>query len=204
MEEITFRNKREDFEAYHDYMLKETEEGKQIGKQVFIARSWFAILIMGLFFLLIWGIRGYLGASIQSTVFLAIGFVFLMIVVVGFVLLIMGFQPYYYVGKQVLKKNARSLTEKDLQIFQLPRTIKLNEDGLEIRNSEAIHRWRWGLVDSIGLTSNFIFLHVGKCCVFYIPKRDFPSEENFLAFGKKLVELTKKNQGQPLATGSLT
>jgi hypothetical protein len=194
VEEITFRNKREDLEAYHDYFLKETEEGKQIGKRVFIARSWFAVLALALVFTWIWGIRGYLGASIGTSVFLAIGYILVLLMTAGLVLLIMGFRPYYYVGKQILQKSAKSLTEKDWQIFQLPKTIKIEEDWLEVRNSEAVHRWRWGSVDAIGLASNFIFLHVGKCYIFYLPKRDFHSEENFLAFGKKLVEMAKKNK----------
>jgi hypothetical protein len=194
--EITFRNKREDFEAYYDYLLK-TEEGKQLGKRVFVARLWFQFLGMALVFALIWGIFGYLGSSIKFTFVLAIALIFLVIFAEGFALLIMGFKPYYFVGKQILKKNEKTLTEKDLQIFLLPRTLKIDDDSVEIQNSEALHRWRLGLVDSIGLTSDFIFLHVGKCCVFYIPKRDFPSAENFLEFGNKLVELQKKNKDQP-------
>jgi hypothetical protein len=201
VEEITFRNKREDLEAYYDYKLKETEEGKRIGKRVFIARSWFAVLIWGLGFTLIWGILGYLGASLRSSVFLAIGCILVLLMATGLALLIMGFKPYYYVGKQILQKNKKSLTERDWQIFQLPRTVKIEEDWLEVRTSEAVHRWRWGLVDAIGLTPDFIFLHVGMCYIFYIPKRDFPAGENFLAFGNRLVDMANKNKDQPLAIG---
>ena len=203
MEEITFRNKREDLEAYYEYMLN-TDEGKQIGKRVLMARLWFGVLITALIFTFIWGIRGYLGASIRSSVFLTIGYIFVLLMAAALVLLVMGFKPYYYVGKQILQKIEKSLTERDRQIFQLPRTIKTEENWLEVRISEAIHRWRWGLVDAIGLTSEFIYLHVGKCHVFYIPRRDFSSQESFLEFGKKLVELQKRNKDQPFATASAT
>ena len=203
MEEITFRNKREDLEAYYEYLLS-TEDGRQIGKKVFIARLWFTILIFALVFTLIWGVRGYLGASIRTSIFLALGFIFIFVLAEVFVLAIMGFKPYHFVGQQVLKKNEKSLTARDLQILQLPRTLKIEDDWLEVRNSEAVHRWRWSLVDSIGLTSNFVFLHAGKCCAFYIPKRDFSSEEDFLAFGKRLVDLAKKNKDQPLAAESIS
>lgn len=202
--EITVRNKREDLEAYYEYMLKATEDGKQIGKQAFLARLWFTVLIMALLFALVWGARGYLGASIQSSLSLAIRFLFLVMIGEGLYLYTVGFKPYYFTGKQILKKNEKSLTEKDLRIFQLPRTIKIEDDWLEVRNSEAAHRWRWGLIDSIGFTSNFIFLHVGKCYVFYIPKRDFPTEEKFIEVGQKLVELHKKNKDQPFATELIT
>jgi hypothetical protein len=203
VEEITFRNKREDLEAYYQYFLN-TENGKQIGKAVFIARLWFTVLVFALVFALIWGIRGYLGASIRTSLFLMFGFIFLFILAEVLALATMGFKPYQFVGKQILKKNEKSLTERDVLLLQLPRTIKFEDDWLEVRTSEAVHRWRWGLVDSIGVTSNFVFLHVGKCHVFYIPKRDFSSEEGFQAFGKRLVDLVNKNKDQLLAVGSIS
>ena len=203
MEEVTFRNKQEDLEAYYEYMLN-NEEGRQLGKRVFTARLWFGFLVIALVFTIIWGVRGYLGASIGTSIFLAIGFIFAFVIAEVFVLAIMGFKPYYYVGKQVLEKNKKSLTAHDIKLFQLPRTIKIDDDWLEVRNSEVVHQWRWGLVDAVGITSDFIFLHAGKCCVFYIPKRDFPSDEKFQEFGKILVELQMKNKDQSFATGSVT
>jgi len=111
------------------------------------------------------------------------------------------FKPYYHFGKKAYKNQLKLLTERDLQLFQIPRTLTINDDWVEIRSSEALHRWKWGLVDSIGMTSDFIFLHVGKCCIFYIPKRDFPTEQSFTDLGKKLLELEKKNKGQPVGVG---
>jgi hypothetical protein len=90
------------------------------------------------------------------------------------------------------------MSPKELQIFQLQRTLTAEDNWLEVRSSEAVRRWRWRRVDQIGLTSNFIFIHVGNCPVVYIPKRDFPSEQNFIEFGKKLVELKEKSKSQPI------
>jgi hypothetical protein len=85
-------------------------------------------------------------------------------------------------------------------VFSLPRTLRIDDNWLEIHSSEAIHRWRWRRVDRIGLTPNFIFIHVGNCPVVYIPKRNFPSEQKFLDFGKTLIELQKKNKNQPIGS----
>ena len=197
MEEITFRNKREDLDAYYEYFLN-TEEGKQIGKKVFFGRLWFTTMIFALVFILIWGTLGYLGLSIKWSIFLVIGFVFLFLLAEVFALSVMGFKPFFFVGRQVLKKSEKSMTDRDLQILHLSRTIKLNENWLEVRTSQAVHQWRWSLIDTIGITSNFIFLHAGKCCVFYIPKRDFSTEEGFQAFSTRLRDLAQKHKNEPL------
>jgi hypothetical protein len=76
----------------------------------------------------------------------------------------------------------------------LPRKATFDDDWLEIKSSEANHRWRWRRVDQIGITSDFVFIHVGNCPVVYIPKRDFPSEQSFVEFGNKLLELKEKNK----------
>ena len=200
MQEITFQNKREDLEAYYEYFIN-TDEGKQLGKKVFIARIWFNSAILALIFSLFWGSLGYLGFSIRWTIFLALGFLFFLAAVVTLALLV--FRPYGFVAKQILKKNEKSLTEKDLQLLQLPRTIKITDDWLEIRTSEAVHQWRWGLVDAISLTSHFIFLRVGTCHTYYIPKRDFSSDEAFREFGNQLVEVNKKKKDQSFAVDSV-
>lgn len=198
--EITFQNKKPDFEVYYDYFLRQTEEGKQLGKNLFIARLRFGIPSAALLLALPWGIFGYLGASFAFTWLVLAFFIGILLASEGLYLLVAKFKPYYDAGWQFLKKNENSLSSKDLEIFQLSKTIKITDEWLEASTSEALHRWRWGLVDSIGLTPDFIFLHVGKCFVFYIPRRDFVSNDDFVDFGKKLVELQLKNKDQPIAT----
>jgi hypothetical protein len=200
VKEIKFRNKREDLDAYYEYFLN-TEAGRQLGKSVFVGRLWFTGLVFALLLSLILGGLGYLGFSFRSAVFLAL--VSLVVMATVFGLLMFGWQPHKFVGKQVLKKSEKSLTEKDFRLLQLPRTIRITDDWLEIRNSEAAHQWRWGLIDAIGVTPQFIFLHIGKCFIYYIPKRDFSSDESFREFGEKLVELQKQHTDQPFATDSV-
>jgi hypothetical protein len=200
VDEITFRNKREDLETYYEYFVN-TEDGKQLGKKVFVARIWFNSAILALLFFLFWGGLGYLRFSIRSTVILAFGFIFFLATIITLALLV--FRPYQFVAKQILKKNEKSLTEKDLQLLQLPRTIKITDDWLELRTSAAVHQWRWGLVDAIGLTSRFIFLQVGTCHIYYIPQRDFSSDEEFREFGNRLVELHKEKKDQSFVVGTV-
>ncbi len=190
--EIAFQNKREDFEAFYDYMVKETQEGKMLSKQAFNIGQIRMVLIAVLIGALL-RVDGDGGV----TWFLAL-FIFLGAELIFF--LFAGFKPYYYSGLQIYKRQEKSLTPKDLQVFSLSRTLTADDNWLEIHSSEAIHRWRWRRVDRIGLTSSFIFIHVGNCPVVYIPKRDFPSEQSFLDFGKKLVELQEKNKNQSIGS----
>jgi hypothetical protein len=189
--EITFQNKREDFQAFYDYMVKETEQGRAVSKQMF--RNWliWAIVVTSLFGSIVWGATGKFltGFGLGALVFLLGG---------TLRLAISGFKPIYYAGVQVYKSQEKFITPKELQVFQLPRTISINDDWLDIQNSESVHRWRWRRVDKIGLTPNFVFIHVGNCPVVYVPKRDFPSEQSFIEFGKKLLEMKEKSKDQEI------
>lgn len=189
--EITFQNKREDFEAFYDYMVKETHQGQSVNKQALRSQQ-VAVVGLALFSGMIslfsgGGLKGPLIVMGLLTLFWESLF-----------LIKAGFKPRYYYGKQAYRNQENNLTAKDIQIFSLPRKITTDGNWLEVSSSEAIHRWRWRRVDQIGLTSNFIFIHVGNCPVVYVPKRDFPSEQNFIEFGKKLVELKEKNKDQPI------
>lgn len=188
--EVKFQNKREDFQALYDYMVNETEQGKTMSKQVF--RNWLTWAIIYSMFLgsVAWGVSGKLQFGLGVT--------FFMLLAGGALkLLISGFKPIYHAGVEVFKKQEKSITPRDWQFLQLSRTITIDDSWLEIRSSEAVHQWRWRRVDQIGLTPNFVFIHVGNCPVIYVPKRDFPSEQSFIEFGKKLVELTETHKNQP-------
>jgi hypothetical protein len=189
--EVTIRSKREDFQAFAEYMVKETDQGKMVSKRAF--RDW--LMWTALLALLLgaweWGTsREWISGII----------VILFVLLVGsmFKLLISGFKPIYHSGLEVYRSQARSMTPKELQVFQLSRTIMIDDQWLEVRSSEAMHRWRWRQVDRIGITHNFIFIHVGDCPVVYVPKRDFQSEQSFIDFGKGLVQLKEKYKDQPI------
>ncbi len=189
--EITLRNKLEDAEAFYDYMAKETEQGKLIGASVFRARQWWAVLGVALVGALTWGASGSLGIGLAVTIVM---FIFAEAVI----FIRSGFKPQEYEAKRVYKSQDKSTTPKEWQLFLLPITLTIDEQWLEIRNSEALHRYRWRRLERISLTSDFIFIHAGTCPVVYVPKRDFPSEQSFIDFGKKLIELYEKNKNQPI------
>src|SRR5687767_3186287 len=114
--EVTFQNKREDFQAFYDYMVKETEQGKRVSQQVF--RGWltWAILVSLLIGFFMWGLTGRWLFGIMVTIF-----VFLVGATAR--LLVTGFHPIYMSGIRVYKSQEKFLSPKDLQVFQLPRTI---------------------------------------------------------------------------------
>jgi len=191
MMEIVFQNKREDFEPFYDYMSKRTEQGKRLSAQAYSQKQLWTVEFAAFWAALAWGMT--------SSWKIGLGGFIVMLAFAQFLFLLMSrFKPREYLGRQIYRNQEQWLKPKAIQVFQLPRTLKTDEDWLEIANSESVHRWRWRQVDQIGLTPNFIFIHVGNCPVVYVPKRDFPSEESFIEFGKKLVELQEKNKDQPI------
>jgi hypothetical protein len=192
--EVKFQNKLSDLEEYYKYRLLQTDEGKRFGNQAFefrLSRLTFLVIILALI---------YWKVSDNGLVAFLFGFVIIALIDLG-IFVATKFKPYYYFGRKVYKQEEQAMSQRDVQHFQLPRTIKIDDDWLEVSSSELVHRWKWKMVDSVGVTSDFIFLHAGKCCFFAIPKRDFPSEQSFVEFGKKLVELEKMYKGQPVGEG---
>ena len=191
--EIVFQNRRQDLESLYKYTIKETERGKKLSRQ--LLWGW---LIRGIVFSLLlgsltWGVTDRLRVGISVTI--------LALLVVGaMTLLLTGFEPLFAPAFEFYKKQEKSLNAKDWEVLQLPRTMTIDEKWLEIRSSEALHRWRWRQVSRIGLTSNFIFIHIGTDFVMIVPKRDFPAESSFVEFGNRLVELKEKNKDQLIGT----
>ena len=191
--EIVIQNKREDFEAFYDYMVKETQQGKRVNKQALRTQQ-LSVVLFAIFF----GSIALAGTGSWKTTIVIVAFLAVLWEASFFIKA--GFKPRYHYGKQVYRQQEKLLTPKDFQVLSLPRKLTADDDWLEISSSESVHRWRWRRVDQIGLSSNFIFIHVGTCPVTYVPKRDFPSEQSFIEFGKKLVELKEKNKDQPIGT----
>jgi hypothetical protein len=192
--ETVFQNKREDLVHFYHYFVKETEEGRKLSRKVFQNRLIWQILASAL-----------LGSLLTQNLWWGLGVGILIFLVLGLIdLLFTRFDPVYYAGMEVLRNQTIAMTSKDLEFLQLPRTITLDEDWLEIRSSEALHRWRWNLVDRIAVRSDFIFIHVGNCPVIRIPKRDFSSEASYQEFGKKLLELQENNLKRVLTSSQNT
>ena len=188
--EIVFQNKREDIEAFYAYMATQTKEGKSLGRRAFISRQVWTFLIVALIGSLFQesgdgGFSWYLALFL----FLAVNLMFF---------LLTSFKPLVYSAKDVYRQQSRSLTTKDLQVFSLPKTLTADDNWLEIRSSETVHRWHWRVVNHIGLTVSFIFIHVGNCPVVYVPKRAFSSDDSYLEFGKQLIQFREKYMKQPI------
>lgn len=183
--EITFQNKREDFHASYDYFVTETEEGRNVGKQIFFYRQRQIILVSVFFGGLVWGILGYAQIPILYSFPISLAvFTGFLITTESLMLLLTKFKPYYSYGKKYYENNyEKLLTQKELQIFQLTRNLTIDDGWLEVRSSEAIHRWRWRQVDKIGLTPNFVFIHVGNCPVIFVQSEIFRPNKVFLSLG---------------------
>ncbi len=189
--EIKFQNKREDFKAFCTYMVDQTEEGSKLGAALVRSRQTYILLGIGLVSSLAWAITRMWLVGLAALYFL-------LFFGEGLWLLICNFKPKRYEAFEFYRIQENSLTPLDLQLFELPKILTIDNEWLEIRSSESVHRWRWRQVDRIGVTSEFVFIHVGKCPVTYVPKRDFPSEQAFEDFGKKLSELREVNKDQPV------
>ena len=189
--EIVYRQKKEDNEALYDYMVKETQQGRTINKQAFqreLLNCFIGPALVGLFF-------KATGEEWKNVV----GVVILFFVgMVAFFFLRAGLKPRYSYGKQVYEEQEKYRTPKDIQVSLLPRRLIVDDTWLEVSNSEALHRWRWRQVDQIGITKDFIFVYIAAYHVLFIPKRDFPSEQNFIEFGKTLLDLKEKYKDQPI------
>lgn len=189
--EIVFQNTRQDLESFYKYLIEETERGRSLGQKLLLEWLRRAILISLLFGSLTWGITSklHIGIYVSILIFLVFGFM---------TILLTGFRPFFSPAFELFKKQEKSWNQRNWDVFQLPRTLIIDEKWLEIRSSEALHRWRWRQVDRIGLTSNFIFVHTGTEYAIIVPKRDFPSEQSFIEFGQKLVELQEQYKDQPI------
>jgi hypothetical protein len=189
--EIVFQNKIQDLDAIYAYMVKETEEGRRVSKQLFRTGLIWDILICLLLGFFFW--------VLYDSWLVGIGtMVFMFMLREALKLMLTKFQPLYIPAIEFYKKQEKLLTPRDLQVFQLSRTLTIDEKWLEVRSSEAVHRWRWRQVDRIEVFSDFIFIQIGSCSTVYIPKRDFQSEQSFIEFGKKLIEFQETNKDQPI------
>ena len=191
--QITFQNKPSDLDALYDYLLKETREGKQLGKRVFYSRQFGVLLVIVLLTVSVWGILGHLRVSFGLSSVISLGFfIFMLFVAESIIFLIAGFKPFYSSGKEAYENERKKLTPRELEILQLACTLIIDDECLELRNSEAVHRWSWQRIDRIGITPSFIFIHFGNFPHLFVPQRDFSSEQSFIEFGKRLIELREK------------
>lgn len=103
--EITFKNNKEDFDAYYEYVLLETKGGKNLSRQLFFYRQAWAIsgiLTISCFF---W-------ATLKSEV---VGFsllAFLLTLLEIIIAIESRFRPSNY-GRQYFKNIEKEISKKD-------------------------------------------------------------------------------------------
>jgi hypothetical protein len=188
--EITYQNNQEDFDAYYDYVLLETTNGKKFSRQLFFGRQAWAILV-------ILSITGVFWATLRSEV---VGFyllAFFLTLLEIFVAIESRFRPSNY-GRQYFKKIEKGISKKEKEYRLLPRTMKVDENGFEVSSEISLHRYKWQVIDQIVVKSNIIIILLGHSNIYIIPIRSFESEETYREFGKNLLELYECHKGQPI------
>ena len=189
--EIDFQNKNEDYKAFIEYFIKETKQGKAYSMQFFRFRQIWIVVLTGLTGAICWGV------TTQWQVGLRVFIIGLLLVEI-LILIEAKFKPIYREGIRAHEQQLKSWTTKDWQVFQLPKTIKIDDDWLEIRSLLVTHRWQWRIVHHVALAPNFIFIYNRSMIYAIIPKRSFSSEKSFIELGEKILKLIEKNKDQPI------
>jgi hypothetical protein len=187
--DLSYQNRQEDREAYYNFLLRNTKEGEQIRKQAHWFRQVSIIITVVFMSSLLWGITGEWQIGLRAVIIL-------FLLAEGVLLLESRFQPLYYFGLETYRKGEKSLTQTERENFLLQKTISANNDWLEISNLVSLYRYHWKLVNHIETTSDFIFIRIGTRDIYIVPKRDFQSHDDFLNFGRNLLDLRNKSEEQ--------
>jgi len=107
------------------------------------------------------------------------------------------FNPRFYAAKRGLIKEEKKLPPRHWQILERTRMAKISMEWLQIISADSITRVHWNIVDSIAVQPDYIFLFIGP--VIIIPRRDFPTEENYQEFGKTLMEYWESRKNKPIS-----
>lgn len=181
MLEIKFQNKTDDFKAFAEYMAKETFEGKRIGSEMIRYLQFRTLNIASIGGLLVWSIsNNFIGGAIVFLAFILLG--------EAVFFLETNFNPRYFYAKRTYLNQEKHLTEKQKNLFILPRKLIANEEYIEISSPVSLRRCNWICIEKIDISTDFIFIHIGGCPITYIPKRDFQSEQIFKEFGEQLIK----------------
>lgn len=186
--EITYTNTIEDQKSYFDFLLMSKEYGKKARLSIFLVLQTvvlFTTFVMGLLALILsFGSWTDLGMTIIAS-----------FVIAEIVIILRGkFRPTRTFGHSMIDKRFKKLSEKDKEIFFLPKTLASNASGIEAKTSAASHFWTWDTVDDIFLLENLVAVKIGDSNQHLIPKRAFDSENDFLAFGKQLLKYKENAQ----------
>jgi hypothetical protein len=185
--EISFRNNKDDMEAYFDYYLNETEEGKQWAKKV----KWNAQFVIFLYFVIL--LYAFAQTRDFNSIAILVG-LFLLLEIILFV--VTKFRTKHNPAMRSVRNSTKNWSSREWQIFQRRKTIIADENWLEITSRDVNHRYRWQIIDSIDVKPNYIFIRNGGPTI--IPRRDFPTDQSYKDFGNSILEYFEKNKDQPM------
>jgi hypothetical protein len=142
--EITFCNKVEDLGPYLDYYLKKTQEGKQVGVQVFKQHQLLLILVF-IFLAVLVRLSNPDAASMDNFIkglvlFIIIDFIYFAIA---------RFNPKFYYGKKTVMQLWNKSIPSQIQLLQRQKKILIGIEWLELFTADSIHQFHWNMVASV-------------------------------------------------------
>jgi hypothetical protein len=180
--EILYKNEVEDWGQYLDYFLRQTKDGKKYSKTILISQQAFIIIISFLAGLVVWLFSGKYEEGVTF-------FVFVLFLAEFGIFLKSGFEPRIYYAKAVIKRQIENPREKSAFLASKKSTI--SDDFFQIESDFAKHQWKWEIVEDVNIVPDFIYVLIGRNNVYIIPKRDFPSPQEFIEFGNKILKNKK-------------
>lgn len=186
--ETHFCNIKEDRIAFYDYFLRVIPKGKLYANNLYKTKL-VAMIGISLFMSLISYI--VIESLVLGLVFFGL-FTFFEIIN----LFASKFEPRYTDALKTIIKQGNSWTQKEETLFLIPKTISFDEEWLRLSSSEAKHEWRLAIIDHIGWTKNFIFIHVSNFFQIIISRREFSTEKEYVDFGNQIIDFWKRSQIQ--------
>jgi len=161
MKSIGFQNTLDDQRDYLRYWAFSTAEGKKwVRNNLLLTQS--LVLIS---FLLIWGFTDSLVSPLA--------FIFLFYL---FSFMIIGLRPGKWVANKIFERRLNAFSEKDVEIYQLPKTITFSVDEVSVSSTVETNSISWYGVRDIEKTDEFIRIQYSRNNQWLIPRRAFDSD----------------------------
>lgn len=189
--EVVVLNKRSDLLSYYDYYFTETAEGRKFADRAGLGEQVFFFTGLAIVFLSQIGQKSS-NLLIVFSLFLIIEFIYYAI---------NKFKPRFYAAKRFSRRELKSLTIKQWQIFERERRVNISSEWLEISSFDLVNCYHWNLVNNLAVREDFIFIEAAGPCI--LPKRDFPSEDVFFEFAKLIFEYWQKGKEIPITKNLL-
>jgi hypothetical protein len=185
--EITFLTRRSDLAIYYDYYIKNTTEGKKYSESILGSHIFLITIVWFILYIFTVDMNNRLGIWISA------GYLFITIIIYyGF----NKFNPRFYAAKRKLIMGEKKLPTRHWQILERTRTAIISKEWLEIITADSLQRFHWNLVDKIVVQPDNIILIISNVVI--VPRRDFPSDENYQEFGKLIMDYWEKGKDLPI------